>query len=653
MSTTSRPQPIDGAAYVDQLLRFLGKNRERLSTPNPLLAPSRGGKSSSSFLQQTWTLATLGLDPTSAPLNPTLTSILSLGLASSTPSPTASSGPRPLTLRLPPDRLLFLLLLFQATPSLRSSPNIGNIDVPIPDGLQIQTGSGGAAESKEGDVKSTSSWVGSVLSTTSTRRGGISSWLGGKKQEMDEDSKLRLIFAALSILPSLAIHRPVATDAQIKELVYGESYTSFGGIEIKLPLNVFRSLWELELDGYDPRGVLIPSLPSLKSLWVHDVGDGDDWIDELLQSDFPGLRHLKLTSCNLLSLPSFSLPIVHLDLSSNLLNAIPASLSSLTSLQSLNLSSNMIESVRGAESLLPSIRAINLRNNRIDCLAGLDRVKSLERIDVRGNDLRESDEIGRLAQLPKLKEVWASNNEFADVEDNWRHRVFVMFAEEANTEVALDGHAATWTEKRAIQADLDKRGRRARPREATEHARKPQTTTTQAPPAKAPRVPSPEPSKRRRQRVVDLDQGQDPNFAKLRLDHRPLRESEAKEAPKQPRPSRDERQHASLFDTIAEAASEDIRRDHRRSVTEATTTDEGDPSDVRARIEALRAEAGDNWLQVLASQQQQRQRPESPGRRQEASEETVQGRNGSNPEPIAVQVRKKKSKKAANVGIIT
>lgn len=644
MSSPSRPPPIQGASYVDSLLRFLGKNRERLSTPNPLLAPSRA--KGSSFLQQTWTVATLGLDPTSAPLNPTLTSILSLGLATPTPSPTAS-GPRPLTLRLPPDRLLFLLLLFQATPSLRNSPNIGKIDVPLPDGLQIQTGSGAAAEGKEGDVKSVSSWVGSVLSTTSTRRGsGWSGWLKSKKQDLDEDSKLRLIYAALSILPSLAIHRP--NDPQIQELVHGESYTAFGGIEVKVPLDVFRSLWELELDGYDPRGVLLPSLPSLKSLTVSNVQDGEDWIEELLQNDLPGLRHLRLTSCNLLSLPSFTLPIVHLDLSSNLLNAIPPSLASLTSLQSLNLSNNMIESVRGAETLLPAIRAINLRRNRIDCLAGLDRVASLERCDVRSNELAESQEIGRLAQLPKLKEVWASDNEFVDIEEGWRHRVFVWFAEEGNTQLSLDGHPASWTEKRAIQADLDRRGWRARQREAPEHAPKVTTTRASAPLANPPRIASPDPSKRRRQRVVDLDAGH-PQFASLRLDHRPVEESQ--EAPRQSAPPRAERPRVSLTDTIAEAASDDIRRDSARSTTEASNaTDDGDANDVRARMEALKAEAGDNWLQVLASQQQQQQ-----GRHTIPTKESSAESKGSEgvAEPVAVNVRKKTKKKVAAVGIIT
>lgn len=56
------------------------------------------------------------------------------------------------------------------------------------------------------------------------------------------DAKLRLIYAAFTILPSLAIYPPTVSDPLIKELRDEDAYTSLGGIDVRVPLNVFRSL---------------------------------------------------------------------------------------------------------------------------------------------------------------------------------------------------------------------------------------------------------------------------------------------------------------------------------------------------------------------------------------------------------------------------
>jgi hypothetical protein len=239
---------------------------------------------------------------------------------------------------------------------------------------------------------------------------------------------------------------------------------------------------------------LVPYLPGLRSLTVRDVPDGEDWLEELLtvspkeeqtglktqaeqtvgtdgddeykgKPRFPSLRHLSLPSTSLFGFPEIPYTtLTHLDLSSNLLNTIPSSLSALTSLESVNLSSNMIESVRGVENILPSLKAINLRHNRIDCLSGLDRLSRLERVDVRRNELYESDEVGRLALCPNLKEVWVgAGNPYLDREEEWRINVFRAFAEEGRETALLDGYEMTWAEKRTVQAELQKMGKKAGP----------------------------------------------------------------------------------------------------------------------------------------------------------------------------------------------
>lgn len=152
--------------------------------------------------------------------------------------------------------------------------------------------------------------------------------------------------------------------------------------------------------------------------------------------------------------------LTHLDLSHNLLNSVPSSLSHLHSLQSLNLSNNLIQSVRNAPSALGNITTLNLSKNRIDCLVGLERVLGLERVDVRSNELMEVGEVGRLAVLPHLKGVWCSNNLFDHEGDDWRSELGIAFAFEGRSEVVVDDRPWTWQEKRKIESALATRGRR-------------------------------------------------------------------------------------------------------------------------------------------------------------------------------------------------
>jgi hypothetical protein len=173
----------------------------------------------------------------------------------------------------------------------------------------------------------------------------------------------------------------------------------------------------------------------------------------------------------MISFPSLPLHrLTHLDLSHNLLNSIPASLSSLHSLQSLNLSHNMIVSVRNAPQVLGNITTLNLSKNRIDCLVGLERLLGLERVDVRSNELYEVGEVGRLAVLPHIKEVWCVNNIFDQAASgDWRTDLGIAFASEGRN-VIVDDRPWTWQEKRNIDAALATKGRQS-------HSRVPSSTT--------------------------------------------------------------------------------------------------------------------------------------------------------------------------------
>ncbi|WWD03310.1 hypothetical protein V865_001361 [Kwoniella europaea PYCC6329] len=468
-------EPINGAAYLTKLHKYLQVNSSRLS-------PSGPSRSTPTILQQSYTLLTLGLDPSSAPLSRSLKVPLTLGFG----QPSTSSrrippkSPKPLLLRLPPDRLLYLLLRWQSLP--QSLNHVGRTDVPIEEGVPVAArGARIDDRNLEGDVKSVRSWVGSMrsvsmgslMSSQSTR-----GWFG-KKEEINEDQILLQLYSMFTILPALLIHPPFVSDPPILELIEAGGYTQLGGIDVRVPLDVMRNLQILELESYDPRALIIPPNPGMRSLTVRDVQDGDDWIEELLavisenvasedttvKARFPNLQHLSLISTTLLNFPQLPLTsLTHLDLSNNLLDTLPPSLSGLTSLSSLNLSNNVIVSLRSASSIIPQVISLNLSGNRIDCLVGLDQCDSLKRIDVRRNELMDVGEVGRLSVLPSIKEIWCVGNPFdvTGYEDEWRIELGIAFREEGKM-VVLDDKEFNWSENRKIDMALEKKGKLHQP----------------------------------------------------------------------------------------------------------------------------------------------------------------------------------------------
>lgn len=162
------PDSLGGAEYIQTLHRYMRANLPRLAPAAPPPA---------SFLQQSYTLLTLGLDPSSQPLSRSVKVPLTLGFG----KPGVPKTPiRPILLRLPPDRLLYLLLRWQALPQQLS--HVGRTDVPVAEGVPFTAR--GAAERTvrgDGDVQSVRSWVGSMRSVS---MGSMASgWFGKEPSE--------------------------------------------------------------------------------------------------------------------------------------------------------------------------------------------------------------------------------------------------------------------------------------------------------------------------------------------------------------------------------------------------------------------------------------------------------------------------------------
>jgi len=197
------------------------------------------------------------------------------------------------------------------------------------------------------------------------------------------------------------------------------------------------------------------------------------------------LRYLSLADNALTFLSTPPMPyltsVTHLDLSSNLLVSVPPGLSALYNLVSLNLSDNMIDSVLGIYTMLGQVLHLNLARNRLESICGLERLRALERVDLRHNVVEESAEVGRLATLPNIAEVWIEGNPLVEIEEGYRIRCFDLFLKEGKT-VLLDGTPPGFYEKRYLSSPPPEQMTSSRPISA---AYSPPAVAVNSPPRQA------------------------------------------------------------------------------------------------------------------------------------------------------------------------
>ncbi|KAF2756579.1 hypothetical protein EJ05DRAFT_441428 [Pseudovirgaria hyperparasitica] len=170
------------------------------------------------------------------------------------------------------------------------------------------------------------------------------------------------------------------------------------------------------------------------------------------------LRHLSLADNGLTAIFATSLtPVMNtlqsLDLSSNLFTEIPDSLASLVSLRALNLSNCMIESLHSlGKSPLPAITTLNLRGNRLGSLAGIERLLSLERLDIRDNKLTDPTEVARLTSCPNMRELYVHKNPFTKTHGNHRVTIFNLFRNTPgySEDITIDSQGPGYSERKQL-----------------------------------------------------------------------------------------------------------------------------------------------------------------------------------------------------------
>ncbi|KAI9873723.1 MAG: hypothetical protein M1830_010675 [Pleopsidium flavum] len=170
------------------------------------------------------------------------------------------------------------------------------------------------------------------------------------------------------------------------------------------------------------------------------------------------LRHLSLadnslTSMSLSCLAPLADTLHSLDLSSNHFSEIPDCLATLTTLRALNLSNCMIDSLHSLlRSPLPAITALNLRGNRLISIAGVERLLSLERLDLRDNKLFDPTEIARLTGIPDIHEIWVASNPFTRTHGSYRITIFNLFRTTPGhrEDVVIDSAGPGYSERKQL-----------------------------------------------------------------------------------------------------------------------------------------------------------------------------------------------------------
>jgi len=181
-------------------------------------------------------------------------------------------------------------------------------------------------------------------------------------------------------------------------------------------------------------------------------------LGQLHASKWRFLRHLSLADNGLTFItPSSLIPLAStlhsLDLSDNLFSEIPDSLSSLTNLRALNLSNCMINSLHSlSRNPLPAITVLNLRSNRLLSLAGIERLFSLEKVDLRDNKLADPTELARLTRIPDMQDVFVHKNPFVRTHTNYRVTIFNLFRSSPGyvEDISIDSTGPTYNERKSL-----------------------------------------------------------------------------------------------------------------------------------------------------------------------------------------------------------
>lgn len=357
------------------------------------------------------------------------------------------------------------------------------------------------------------------------------------------------------------------------------------------------------------------------SMQPHRTGSSSDLaaFDNLPASRWQRLKFLSmadnaLTHVSAKSLAPVSGTLKSLNLSSNLFTEIPEGLSTLTQLTSLDLTNCMIDSLQSlVRCPLPAITKLVLKSNRLQSLAGVEKLLSLEHLNIQDNALSDPDEVRRLTSLPNLRSVYIKGNPFCKIHTGYRVKIFNIFRATPGYEddIVIDNSGPGYAEKKQLIERVPEKEHKmqagvspafgpvvVQPEIIHAEARRPVLEVSKS-------------STRRRKphkgrKIVDLAHDQEVPWATDSAITSKSRPSlEARRSTDGVVTGRTERmanqkvkiQQASKMATRIEPPEDEDENEGDEASTEETQQD-----DFRVQAEALRRELGSGWLSALGDQ---------------------------------------------------
>ncbi|EXJ86954.1 hypothetical protein A1O3_03908 [Capronia epimyces CBS 606.96] len=330
-------------------------------------------------------------------------------------------------------------------------------------------------------------------------------------------------------------------------------------------------------------------------------------------SKWQRLKYLSLADNSLTTISARSLAPVattlrSLNLSSNLFAEIPDSLACLTRLVSLDLSNCMIASLQSlSRSPLPAVSTVNLKANRLRSLAGVERLLSLEQLNVQDNQLSDPMEMARLTCIPNLKRIWVKRNPFTKAHSDYRVTTFNLFRKTPGymEDIVIDDSGPGYSERKQlverapeIERDISHPSIQIAELPVIVQQAGGAKSSTASPTEVA--TNSTRRKKVPRRRIVDL--AKDESFAvRVRNEDLVANLPPDSNCVNQESPPAGRSPPLPTFDTIEPLATK-LNDDSTKAPSLPLDEQPGQQDDYRSRIEALRQEFGSNWLSALGDQ---------------------------------------------------
>jgi len=276
---------------------------------------------------------------------------------------------------------------------------------------------------------------------------------------------------------------------------------------------------------------------------------------------------------------------------------------------------------------------LNLKGNRIESLAGIEKLLSLERLDLRENRIRDPVELARLTGMPDFREVYVTRNPLVKTHLDYRVTIFNLFRTSPGytEDVLVDASGPGYSERRQLVDRVQEHVGRPVARAAHEEEMQDEPVTHVEPMPESEQGSKTQSSasyneditksqRRRkppRRRIVDISQTETEHRAStqaedhntdssttLRAERGIPRRSDAQEIQQPAAESRNSRDEVVDRPPPVPAMQHDVEHEHEEAVErpEVLSDLSVDSELYKRKIQALKNDIGHGWLSALGEE---------------------------------------------------